>query len=214
MMPYTSASAKPKNTFLGQLTRRGFTWSKSISTQYPTFYQWSREVADHQRDTVLSPKAKAKKLRCSELLNDALGHPHPSNAVATTLPLFLPEAAVVVTVAAAAAALPPSPLIEAEAITDVDAMVKSFWAEGAPAGYESIAEAEAGLQSVSGLAKRAAAIPDATVEGLAVELNMPGLGKWDHGPAHAAGAAAAGLEDVWQRSEAAEGWSGKAVSLS
>ena len=93
MMPYTSTSAKPKNTFLGQLTRRGFTWNKSTASQYPTCYRWSREVADRQRDKLSPARGKAKKARCGEQLNDALGHEppfHPRITAATPLPFDMP----------------------------------------------------------------------------------------------------------------------------
>ena len=229
MMPYSSNSAKPKNTFLGQLTRRGFTWITDRSTQYPILYQWSREVADHQRDNVLSPKAKAKKPHCGGQLNDAsLSHPHRSIAVAAPLPVAtLPPAAAAVATAAAAA------LLQAEAIGDDDVVVVEgffadtaptgyetladvevgFFADTAPAGYETLADVEVGLQSASRCALKVSAGglgPGPEADGLEEALSVPGLGRSDrlHGPARAAAAATAGLEDEQQGCEAAEEWSG------
>lgn len=210
MMPYSSNSAKPKNTFLGQLTRRGFTWITDRSTEYPIFYQWSRRVADHQRDNVLSPKAKAKKPHCGGQLNDApLSHPHRSIAVAAPLPVAtLPPAAAAAGTAAAAA------LLQAEAIDDDDVVVvEGFFADTAPAGYETLADVEVGLQSASRCALQVSAGglgPGPEADGLEEALSVPGLGRSDrlHGPARAAAAATAGLEDEQLGCEEAGEWSG------
>ncbi len=58
---------------------------------YPSYYEWSRRVADHQRDNVLSPnKAKAKKPRCSEQLSYALVFDPHIREAATPLPVAMP----------------------------------------------------------------------------------------------------------------------------
>ena len=117
LMTYNSDSTKPKNTFMNQLTRRGFKWKKDRSTLYPSYYEWSRQVADRQRDNVLSPnKAKAKKPRCSE--SDAIGRPPPIDPHIGEAAAQLPVGMLMP--AAGLEAPPPREGLEATAMIDAD----------------------------------------------------------------------------------------------